>query len=123
MTSTVAISMQMLLVRVVSSKLPLYLRFLSEQYWILDRHAPIRIFQMRKNYSPYLSEETEHLISARNSWKGLATKQGYRSAEKIAKELQGHSLEMYFLICLMLGLESSLKAKVFGKIFLIVGHF
>ena len=42
---------------------------------------------MRKNYSPYLSEETKHLISARNSWKGLATKQGYRSAEKITKEL------------------------------------
>ena len=37
--------------------------------------------------------------------------------------VQGHSLEMYFLICLMLGLENSLKAKVGGKIFLIVGHF
>ena len=37
--------------------------------------------------------------------------------------LQGLSLEMHFLICLMLGLESSLKAKVGGKIFLIVGHF
>ena len=37
--------------------------------------------------------------------------------------IQGLSLEMYFLICLMLGLEISLKAKVGGKIFLIVGHF
>ena len=33
---------------------------------VLDSHAPIRVFQMRKNYSPYLSNGTKQLISARN---------------------------------------------------------
>ena len=42
---------------------------------------------MRKNYSPYLSNGTKELISARNMWKEVATKQGYKCAEKIAKEL------------------------------------
>ena len=53
---------------------------------ILDMHAPIKVFQMRKNYSPYLSDATKELIKIRNSWKQIAVKQGYRSAEKIAKE-------------------------------------
>ena len=29
---------------------------------ILDSHAPIKVFQMRKNYTPYLSEETKTLM-------------------------------------------------------------
>ena len=30
--------------------------------YILDRHAPIKLFQMRKNYSPYISERTKQII-------------------------------------------------------------
>ena len=54
---------------------------------ILDRHAPVKIFQVRKNYTPYLSEETKQLMAARKNWKEVATKFGYKSAEKISKDL------------------------------------
>ena len=54
---------------------------------ILDIHAPIKIFQMRKNYSPFTSDKTKSLIAVRNQWKELAVNRGYKSAEKIAKEL------------------------------------
>ena len=36
---------------------------------ILDKHAPVKVFQIRKSYSPYLSEQTKKLIEVRNSWK------------------------------------------------------
>ena len=32
---------------------------------ILDKHAPIRTFQMRKNYAPHVSETTKLLRKAR----------------------------------------------------------
>ena len=54
---------------------------------ILDVHAPIKIFQTRSNYSPFLSEKTKKLIEMRNSWKEMAVKFGYKSAEKIAKDI------------------------------------
>ena len=54
---------------------------------ILDRHAPIKLFQMRKNYCPFLSESTKNLIQTRNSWKEVAVNCGYKSAEKIVKDL------------------------------------
>ena len=54
---------------------------------ILDQHAPVKVFQMRKNYAPYLSAKTKNLISGRNAWKEVSVKFGYKSAEKIAKEL------------------------------------
>ena len=54
---------------------------------ILDIHASVKIFQMRSNYSPFLSENTKTLIAARNSWKEMAVKYGYKSAEKMSKEL------------------------------------
>ena len=54
---------------------------------ILEVHAPIKIFQTRSNYSPFLSEKTKKLIEMRNSWKETAVKSGYKSAEKIAKDL------------------------------------
>ena len=41
---------------------------------ILDIHAPIKIFQTRKNYSPFLSDYIKTLLAARNSWKEMAVK-------------------------------------------------
>ena len=54
---------------------------------ILDQHAPLKVFQTRKNFSPYLSESTKSMMAARNSWKELAVKFGYKSAMKIVKDL------------------------------------
>ena len=54
---------------------------------ILDAHAPIKIFQTRRNYSPFISDKTKKLIASRNSWKEMATKNEYKSAQKISKDL------------------------------------
>ena len=54
---------------------------------ILDKHAPVKIFQVRKNYAPFVSEKTKQVMKARNDWKEVATKFGYKSAEKTAKAL------------------------------------
>merc|ERR1712030_97520 len=54
---------------------------------ILDKFAPIKVFQMRKNYTSYLSDKTKEMIKSRNSWKELAATKGYKSAEKFTKEL------------------------------------
>ena len=43
---------------------------------VLDKHAPIKIFQSRKNYVPYLSKETKHLMDERNALKEEATATG-----------------------------------------------
>ena len=40
---------------------------------VLDFHAPMKIFQMRKNYSPEISSETKLLISERNALQQEAT--------------------------------------------------
>ena len=40
---------------------------------ILDLHAPIKIFQTRKHYVPFLSDETKQLIEERNALKKVAT--------------------------------------------------
>ena len=53
---------------------------------ILDKHAPVKIFQMRKHYSPYLSEKTKTLLKERNSLKEEATATGDKDAEKLAKK-------------------------------------
>ena len=50
-------------------------------------HAPLKVFQIRKNFYPYLSEQTKKLIEVRNSWKQIAANNGYKNAEKIAKEI------------------------------------
>ena len=47
---------------------------------ILDKHAPIKLFQMRKNYSSCLSESTKRLLETRNSWKEVAVNHGYIGA-------------------------------------------
>ena len=40
----------------------------------LDKHAPIKVFQMRKNYAPYLSQETKLLMEERKVLKEEMTK-------------------------------------------------
>ena len=41
---------------------------------------------MRRNYSPYLTEETKELIKKRNFLKEKSTKEGDKEAEKEAKK-------------------------------------
>ena len=43
---------------------------------ILDKHAPVKVFQIRKHYVPYLSEETKLLMEERNCLKDEATLNG-----------------------------------------------
>ena len=43
---------------------------------ILDRHAPIKIFQVRKNFTPFLSSETKLLMEERKVLKEEMTKNG-----------------------------------------------
>ena len=40
---------------------------------LLDKHAPIKVFQIRKHYVPYLSEEAKLLMEERDSLKEEAT--------------------------------------------------
>ena len=44
--------------------------------FILDRHAPITVFQMRKNYIPYVKKETKLLMAERKVLKEEATRTG-----------------------------------------------
>ena len=53
---------------------------------ILDIHAPIKTFQMRKHYSPYVSDETKALMIERNALKEQATTEGDKEAEKKFKK-------------------------------------
>ena len=53
---------------------------------ILDRHAPIKTFQMRKHYSPFISERTKLLMMERSELKLKATKDGDKNAEKESKK-------------------------------------
>ena len=43
---------------------------------ILDEHAPVKVFQMRKNYTPYLSEETKLLMKEQKILKEEITRNG-----------------------------------------------
>ena len=53
---------------------------------ILDEHAPIKIFQMRKHYSPYVSEHTKSLLKERKVLKEEAIATGDKNAEKEFKK-------------------------------------
>ena len=50
--------------------------FRNEFLAILNFHAPIRTFQIRKNYCPYLSEETKALMAERSTLQNEASKKG-----------------------------------------------
>ena len=54
---------------------------------ILDHHAPIKTFQMRKHYSPYVSDRTKLLMMERNSLKEEAVTHGDKHAEKESKKI------------------------------------
>ena len=43
---------------------------------VLDKHAPVKIFQTRKNYVPFLSEDMRRLMNERDALKEEATKTG-----------------------------------------------
>ena len=55
---------------------------------VLDRHAPRKIFQMRKNYVPYLSDETKLIMAERDALKEEATKKGDEALLKEYKKLR-----------------------------------
>ena len=60
---------------------------------VLDKHAPIKVFQIRKNYVPFLSKETKLLMKERDILKTEATKtndpvllEEYRIKRNIVKD-------------------------------------
>ena len=55
---------------------------------ILDRHAPRKIFQTRKNYVPFISEETKLIMEERDALKEEATKHGDEDLMKEYKRLR-----------------------------------
>ena len=64
---------------------------------ILDKHAPIKKIQVRKNYLPYLSDETKLIIEDRKALKEEAVKTAEKvlelEAKRIGKEIKKASLE------------------------------
>ena len=42
--------------------------------FVLDQHAPWKVFQLRKNFCPWVTEETKELMKERDSWKDKAKK-------------------------------------------------
>ena len=62
-----------------------HLLFPFLHFLVLDKHAPIKVFQMRKHYSPFLSNETKLLIDERKVLKEEMTKKGDIS---LAKEVR-----------------------------------
>ena len=55
---------------------------------VLDRHAPRKIFQTRKNYVPFLSDETKNLMKERDALKEEATQYGDEDLWKEYKKLR-----------------------------------
>ena len=53
---------------------------------ILDKHAPVKTFQMRKHYSPFVSDKTKNLMLERNALKEEAAGTGNKEAEKKFKK-------------------------------------
>ena len=59
---------------------------------ILDQHAPIKTYQTRKNYIPYLSQESKALIHQKNTLFREATISGnkelLRQTKQIGKQIK-----------------------------------
>ena len=59
---------------------------------VLDSHAPVKKFQMRKNYAPFVSEETKLLMQDRKVLKEEAVKTGdpilETEAKRVGKEIK-----------------------------------
>ena len=54
----------------------------------LDDHAPLKIFQTRKNYSPWLSLETKNMIRQRNEAQSQAALTNHPADWNIFKGLR-----------------------------------
>ena len=54
---------------------------------ILDKHAPIKVIQMRKNYTPYLREETKLLMEEQKMLKEEMTRTGDITLAKEVKHI------------------------------------
>ena len=70
---------------------------------ILDYHAPVKVFQSRKNYVPFLSDKMKRLMKERDVLKEEATKTGdpilmgeYKVKRNWIKENLAHEKEHYY---------------------------
>ena len=54
---------------------------------ILNEHAPMKVFHMRKNYNPYVSEETKELILNRKALQEEAAKTKCKELKKEFNQL------------------------------------
>ena len=57
---------------------------------ILDNHAPIKVFQSRKNYAPWLSDETKDEINRRNKLKIESIYSNDPNVLRTYKQLRNH---------------------------------
>ena len=62
---------------------------------ILNVHAPWIIYQPRKNFVPWLTEETKLLIKQREEWKGAATRLALENPERPANREQVEAWNNY----------------------------
>ena len=62
---------------------------------VLDVHAPWIQFQQRKNFAPWLTEQTKELMKQRHEWKLVAQKAAIENATNIATEREVHAWEQY----------------------------
>ena len=53
---------------------------------VLNHHAPWILFQLRRNYSPWLTEETKELMRQRDSWKAKAKELRAASPDLVSEE-------------------------------------
>jgi hypothetical protein len=57
---------------------------------VLDKHAPIKVFQTRNNYAPWVSDETKRLMEERNKLKEDSTQSNDPEVLKQYKRLRNH---------------------------------
>ena len=56
--------------------------------YVLNQHAPWIIFQLRKNFCPWLTEETKEMMNLRDSWKQKAKRIAATDAGEASEEQQ-----------------------------------
>ena len=57
---------------------------------VLDRHAPRKVFHTRKNYAPFISDDTKILIAERDALKEEATKHSDEELLREYRKLRNH---------------------------------
>ena len=60
--------------------------FTEKFKFILNQHAPWIIFQLRKNYSPWLTNETKELMKERDCWKAKAKELASKSQGQVSDD-------------------------------------